>query len=188
MFIRTQFPSTILMLAILIVMGCFSKFSKIASGDPYSWARNQDSVVKNDTLTFVWHPADSMQGKYNYIILAGYQGRSLIIDKNRSFREYGWGDVRTPIKPKTTKGKWTFENGNLALRYGCKTMNLKVHRYAWATFLVPESKTAAFAYAFHRNKGKIDSLSPHIRQLKGSAINEQLSEFRTLCYIRHGNP
>ena len=171
-------------LVVITNIGCYNKLNIIASENSYKWARSKDSIVKKDTLTFIYNQQDSMFGKYQFIVLPGYEGRSLILKRNYSFNEKAWTDVVYPWKTRGINGRWKYDKGKVILKHFSKKISLKVHQYSWATFLVPESKAEIFAYEFNKNKYIIDSLASHVSEMRGYEIHRCLSDLRTLCYIR----
>lgn len=165
-----------LLIAIVVITnsGCYNKLNIIASEDSYKWAREKDSIVRKETLTFIYNQQDSMYGNYKFIVLPGYEGRSLILKRNYSFNEKGLTDVVYRWKTKGINGRWKYDKGKIILKHFGKEISLKVHQYSWATFLVPESKVEIFAYQFNRNKFIIDSLASHVSEMKGYQIDRCL--------------
>ncbi len=187
MFSKPFLIKLIIAFVVIISVGCYNRFNIITSENSYKWVREKDSIVKKDTLIFIYNQQDSMYGNYQFIVLPGYEGRSLILSRNYSFNEKAWTDVVYPWKTRGINGRWKYDKGKVILKHFYKEIPLKVHQYSWATFLVPESKAEIFAHEFNKNKYIIDSLASHVYEMSGSEIHKCLSDLRTLCYIRRVN-
>lgn len=168
---------------LLNTLSCRNYLGHLGSPNSYKWVREDEKVLLKDTLTFRCYQPDSLIGRYNFIISPGFEGRKLILGNNSNFSEVGLSDVSSRFS-KGIKGTWNYSKGKVTLKRFRQKLNLTVHQYLWATFLVPESKTEMFAYVFNRNKYLIDSLSSHVGDMRGYQIDYCLYDFRTFCYIR----
>ncbi len=170
-----------LFLLFLLLAGCRSHINVIGEGSNYNWARRWDTIPVKDTLTFYWSKKEtSLEGKYYFTILTGYEGVILELFKDKSIRSNHWADVY-PFSIKQ-KGRWHAKEGTLEIKQGFKRSTFLVHQYAWATFLVPKYNQEKFAYYFNRNRTTIDTLTPYASVDFRRTIGK-LREFNALCFI-----
>lgn len=170
---------------VMIISGIFTLTSHCSR--LYKTANSNNYVDYNlkDRLTYKSASTAELIGSYNFIILPGFQGHTLRLDTNHTFKTRPWGDIGRRTA-RFSKGNWHYDSQllTLRLRFGTRKMTLKIHKYSWATFLVPVSKEAQFAHAFHKNQSLIDSLAPFVTNLKTNHVESALIDFKGLCFLR----
>ncbi|MGZ5243867.1 MAG: hypothetical protein ACXWW0_08230 [Bacteroidia bacterium] len=180
---QRNFLFTTAVALILFISSCNQDFHRITDPTYYKWAQTQDSIQRTDTLTMISSNVNSLPGIYVFIVLPGYQGHTLSLNPDSSFRENRWSDV--PINSKELVGKWQLKSDSMVtLKKGFKEINLLIHQYRWTTFLIPQNKSEQFAYTFNLNKHLIDSLAGTIHLLNNTNIDRYMKNFGTLCFIR----
>ena len=125
----------------------------------------------------------SICGNYNFIVLPGFDGHELFLNPDSTFKEKHWTDVIS-LKDNSIKGKWKIYNGDIILKNKHSKYQFVYFEYKWAVFLIPTAKVGLFNIQFQKNKTILDNLSNIASNLPGSAMQDTLSFFAELCFIK----
>lgn len=173
-------------LLIVVIAGCNKDFEKVSSPTyffKYSYLR--DSVSTEPIIDFNINSTDSLLGSYNFSVLPGFEGFSLRLRGDSSFEEKRWSDYRSNYK--TVRGKWKVNDSCVVLSSLFQSLQLRIHQYKWATFLIPLGKEQTFSYHFNRSIQIIDSLDNVYPYVTTREAHRHLGRLRTSCFIRKIN-
>lgn len=176
-------------ISIVLAMACKSRSMNRVVSDYY--IKNNESAY--DTLGFYKLPElisnlelnDTLNGKYNFPVLPGFDGYSLNLKKNHKFTTYHWSDVPSPFRHHRLRGRWHLGKGELILKsYRGRSYRFIPYKHGLFIFLVPREKSKYFLNEYTKNKNRIDSLSKNFYNNPYPRLDREFRCFQFICFYK----
>jgi hypothetical protein len=186
--LRIKLKYGLVIIFVLLVQCSYLDLKKIASTKPkYKDSFDTTNYAKTPNLTSQLNQGEDMSGIYSMIVIPGFQGIVLNLNKDSSFSEYNWSDVIRLIKFKK-RGHWSIRNNHLVLKDRTQIKyNFIYYKYSWTIFIIPTTKSQLFNVQFLEHKAQIDSLAPFVSDIRGPVLDRNLNYLNQLCFYRRPN-